>query len=84
MSAKVSLAGRHAVFQRLAACDHLLHVSRTYPYSAGGDGAGGASHHVLAALDRVAAFAPRWAIAAQTCRFRIDNVRCGCVWRGSM
>src|SRR3954453_17644432 len=26
-SEKVSLTGRHAVFQRLAACDHFLHVS---------------------------------------------------------
>jgi hypothetical protein len=34
VSGKVSLAGRHAVFQRLAACDHLLRVSRTYPYHA--------------------------------------------------
>jgi hypothetical protein len=31
---RLSLAGRHDVFQRLAACDYLLHVSRTYPYMA--------------------------------------------------
>ena len=31
MSGKVSLTGRHAVFRRLAACDHFLHVSRSYP-----------------------------------------------------
>jgi hypothetical protein len=28
---KVNLAGRYAVFRRLTACDHFLHVSRSYP-----------------------------------------------------
>ena len=32
MSGKVSLTGRHALFRRLTACDHFLHVSRSYPY----------------------------------------------------